>query len=70
MDLAEDGARLEQLGLRAAGRDAAVVENDEGPSLAFNSHLDVVPPGTGWSGDPFNLREANGRLIGRVSSSR
>ena len=43
----------------------AVFENGAGPSLAFNSHLDVVPAGTGWSGDPFDLREANGRLIGR-----
>ncbi len=43
----------------------ALFENGAGPSLAFNSHLDVVPTGTGWSGDPFDLREANGRLIGR-----
>jgi acetylornithine deacetylase/succinyl-diaminopimelate desuccinylase family protein len=43
----------------------AVFENGSGRSLAFNSHLDVVPAGTGWSGDPFRLREARGRLIGR-----
>jgi acetylornithine deacetylase/succinyl-diaminopimelate desuccinylase family protein len=43
----------------------AVFENGDGPSLGFNSHLDVVPAGPGWSGDPFSLREADGRLIGR-----
>lgn len=43
----------------------AVLENGGGRSLAFNSHLDVIPAGEGWSGDPFVLREADGRLIGR-----
>ena len=43
----------------------AVFENGDGPCLGFNSHLDVVPAGPGWSGDPFSLREADGRLIGR-----
>lgn len=43
----------------------ATLENGPGRSLAFNSHLDVVPTGGGWSGDPFSLREAGGRLIGR-----
>jgi acetylornithine deacetylase/succinyl-diaminopimelate desuccinylase len=43
----------------------AVFENGDARSLGFNSHLDVVPAGPGWSGDPFSLREANGRLIGR-----
>jgi acetylornithine deacetylase/succinyl-diaminopimelate desuccinylase len=43
----------------------AVFKNGDGPSLGFNSHLDVVPAGPGWSGDPFSLREADGRLIGR-----
>lgn len=43
----------------------AVFDNGDGPSLGFNSHLDVVPAGPGWSGDPFSLREADGRLIGR-----
>ena len=40
-------------------------KNGEGPSLGFNSHLDVVPAGTGWSSDPFRLHETEGRLVGR-----
>ena len=29
------------------------------------SHLDVVPQGNGWTGDPFIMREREGYLIGR-----
>ena len=41
--------------------------NDLEPELAVLSHLDVVPEGTGWSGDPFTLRfdEKSDKLIGR-----
>ena len=35
------------------------------PHFGFAGHLDVVPPGDGWSGDPFEPRIVNGRLIGR-----
>ncbi|WP_425505293.1 succinyl-diaminopimelate desuccinylase [Sphingomonas piscis] len=35
------------------------------PHLGFAGHLDVVPPGEGWSGDPFDARIVDGRLIGR-----
>ncbi len=45
----------------AAGRAA-------GPTLAFVSHLDVVPPGEGWSRDPFQPAIMDGRLYGRGSS--
>ena len=43
----------------------ATYANGRGPVLAFNSHLDVVPAGEGWSHDPWNLFEADGRLYGR-----
>ena len=35
------------------------------PHFGFAGHLDVVPPGEGWSGDPFKARIENGLLIGR-----
>lgn len=35
------------------------------PSLGILTHLDVVPEGTGWNGNPFVLRRENGRLICR-----
>jgi acetylornithine deacetylase/succinyl-diaminopimelate desuccinylase family protein len=43
----------------------ARLENGAGPVFAFNTHMDVVPAGDGWSSDPFAMREADGRLYGR-----
>lgn len=39
--------------------------NGPGPVFAFNTHMDVVPAGEGWSSDPFVLRQADGKLFGR-----
>jgi acetylornithine deacetylase len=36
-----------------------------GPTLLFASHLDTVPPGEGWTRDPFGAEEAGGTLWGR-----
>lgn len=65
-ELAGHGLAVDYLEV-APGRLDVVAAFDNGPgrSLAFNSHLDVVPAGGGWSGDPFLLREEGGRLIGR-----
>jgi acetylornithine deacetylase/succinyl-diaminopimelate desuccinylase-like protein len=51
----------------APGRANAVgvLRNGAGPAIAFNSHIDTVPVGTGWSGDPLRLRAKDGRLYGR-----
>ncbi len=35
------------------------------PGLVLSGHLDVVPAGEGWSGDPFTLRRMGDRLVGR-----
>lgn len=35
------------------------------PKVLFNVHLDTVPFGEGWSGDPLRLQVANGRAYGR-----
>jgi acetylornithine deacetylase len=37
------------------------------PTLVFASHLDVVPPGSGWSRDPFQPVVEGTRLYGRGS---
>ncbi len=39
-----------------------------GPCLHFNGHYDVVPPGAGWSVDPFGGLVRDGRLYGRGAS--
>jgi succinyl-diaminopimelate desuccinylase len=43
----------------------AIRTASDGPHFGFGGHLDVVPPGEGWSGDPFGARIEDGRLIGR-----
>jgi len=35
------------------------------PTLHFNGHIDVVPPGDGWTVDPFAAVERDGRIYGR-----
>lgn len=61
---------------RAAGlpvvRDATSVrvevgDVEAGPTLAFASHLDVVPPGEGWTRDPFLPIIEGDLLFGRGS---
>jgi acetylornithine deacetylase/succinyl-diaminopimelate desuccinylase family protein len=43
----------------------ATFRNGDGPTFAYNSHIDVVPAGSGWTQDPFRLTEREGRLYGR-----
>ncbi|MGE4295609.1 MAG: succinyl-diaminopimelate desuccinylase [Campylobacterales bacterium] len=40
-------------------------KNGPGPHLCFAGHLDVVPPGEGWSSDPFMPLEEGGFITGR-----
>jgi acetylornithine deacetylase/succinyl-diaminopimelate desuccinylase family protein len=35
------------------------------PRLLYNGHIDVVPPGNGWTRDPFGAEIIEGRMIGR-----
>jgi succinyl-diaminopimelate desuccinylase len=37
----------------------------EGPVIALNAHGDVVPPGEGWSKDPYGADIADGWMYGR-----
>src|SRR5207247_3350539 len=36
-----------------------------GPVIALNAHGDVVPPGEGWTVDPYSAVEKDGALYGR-----
>ena len=40
----------------------------EGPTIALNAHGDVVPPGDGWTHDPYGAEIINGKLYGRASA--
>ncbi len=39
-----------------------------GPTIALNAHGDVVPPGEGWTHDPYGGEIADGRLYGRAAA--
>lgn len=71
-------AMLEPLGftierfIDGAGEPEGPVENllavrrtGEGPHLAFAGHLDVVPPGEGWTSDAFRPERRGALLYGR-----
>ncbi len=40
----------------------------DGPTIALNAHGDVVPPGDGWTHDPYGGEVADGKLYGRASA--
>jgi len=52
---APDGPTENMVAIRGGG----------GPHFGFAGHLDVVPPGDGWSSDPFDTVIENGILTGR-----
>ncbi len=37
----------------------------DGPVVALNTHGDVVPPGEGWTKDPFGAEIVDGWMYGR-----
>ncbi len=40
----------------------------EGRVVALNAHGDVVPPGEGWTHDPYGAEIVDGKLFGRASA--
>ena len=69
MDLTQ--ATLETLGFRVKRYKFGLVDNlyarlgDAAPNFCFAGHLDVVPPGEGWTSDPFAPEIRDGLLYGR-----
>ena len=41
---------------------------DGGRTIALNAHGDVVPPGEGWTKNPYGGEIANGKIYGRASA--
>ena len=39
-----------------------------GPTIALNAHGDVVPPGEGWTHEPYGGAVVDGRLYGRAAA--
>ncbi|MBC7770758.1 MAG: succinyl-diaminopimelate desuccinylase [Phycisphaerales bacterium] len=69
LDVAQ--AALEALGFRTQRLKFGVVDNlyarfgTGRPNFCFAGHVDVVPPGSGWTSDPFAAEIRNGFLYGR-----
>jgi succinyl-diaminopimelate desuccinylase len=40
----------------------------EGRTIALNAHGDVVPPGDGWSHDPYGAEIEDGKMFGRATA--
>jgi succinyl-diaminopimelate desuccinylase len=40
----------------------------KGKTIALNAHGDVVPPGEGWTHDPYGAEVVDGKLYGRASA--
>jgi acetylornithine deacetylase/succinyl-diaminopimelate desuccinylase family protein len=40
----------------------------EGRTIALNAHGDVVPPGEGWTHEPYGGKVVDGRIYGRASA--
>ncbi len=59
--LARAGLDVERLGESVLAR----LDLGPGPRLLFNSHLDTVPVGEGWTQLPIGAEWADGRLYGR-----
>ncbi|HUP67845.1 MAG TPA: succinyl-diaminopimelate desuccinylase, partial [Sphingomicrobium sp.] len=55
MGEAPDGPTENMVAIRGSGS----------PHFGFAGHLDVVPPGDGWDGDPFGAEIEDGILVGR-----
>src|SRR5437879_6086604 len=56
----EHTARHPRVNVMGAKRGAA-----RGPVVHLNGHIDVVPPGGGWTVDPFAAVVRDGRIFGR-----
>ena len=42
--------------------------SEGGPTIALNAHGDVVPPGEGWTHDPYSAEIVDGKLYGRAAA--
>lgn len=77
--LAEMGFQVRQYAVPEAEVRAAGLESitnlivresfsDEGPTIALNAHGDVVPPGEGWTHDPYGGEIQDGKMYGRATA--
>ena len=76
--LAQMGLTAEKHAVPAAEVEAAGLESitnlivrrryGEGKTIALNAHGDVVPPGEGWTHDPYGGEIVDGKIYGRATA--
>jgi acetylornithine deacetylase/succinyl-diaminopimelate desuccinylase family protein len=60
-----DAALVKQVGMMSATNLIIRHRFGPGPTIALNAHGDVVPPGEGWTRDPFGAEIIDGWMYGR-----
>ena len=58
-------AEVEAVGMRSAVNLVVRRRFGPGPVIALNAHGDVVPPGEGWTQDPYGAAIVGGAMFGR-----
>jgi succinyl-diaminopimelate desuccinylase len=58
-------ARVREAGMISVTNLVVRERFDEGPVIALNAHGDVVPPGLGWTADPYGAEIRDGFMYGR-----
>ena len=56
---------VKQCGMRSVTNLIVREKFGPGPVIALNAHGDVVPPGQGWTHDPYGAVEQGGAIYGR-----
>ena len=59
---------VERLGLQSITNLIVRRRYGDGPTIALNAHGDTVPPGDGWTRDPYGGEIVDGRLYGRAAA--
>ena len=62
------GWALEEYGMQSITNLIVRRRYGDGPVIALNAHGDVVPPGEGWTHDPYGAEVVDGKLYGRASA--
>ncbi|NUZ06921.1 M20/M25/M40 family metallo-hydrolase [Piscinibacter koreensis] len=63
-----DTREVEAAGLQSITNLVVRRRYGDGPVIALNAHGDVVPPGDGWTRDPYGGEVVDGKLYGRAAA--
>jgi succinyl-diaminopimelate desuccinylase len=59
---------VQRQGMRSITNVIVRRRHGDGPTIALNAHGDVVPPGDGWTHDPYGAEIVAGKLFGRAAA--